>query len=87
MKHPKYCKDIKHAAIEENSSISLNKEILSNFMDSTYNIIYDFKKPAINYDKIKQNKYTSFLDRKNKINDEYFMKSTGLDKYENPKIF
>ena len=87
MKNPRYCENINEINIEENSSISLNKESLSNFMDSTYNIIYDFKKPTIDYEKIKKYKDISFLDTDKKITDEYFLKSTGLDKVKDLKNF
>ena len=85
MKNPKYCNDIKDIKSEENSSISLNQGTISNFMDSTYNIIYDYKRPTINYEKIKSYKNISFLKRKEKMIDEYFLKSTGLDEFKNPE--
>ena len=87
MKNPRYCENINEINIEENSSISLNKESLSNFMDSTYNIIYDFKKSTIDYEKIKNYKNISFSDIEKKIIDEYYLKSTGLDKVKDPKYF
>ena len=85
MKNPKYCNDINDIKSEENSSISLKRGTMSNFMDSTYNIIYNSEKPTINYEGIKLFKNISFLERNKTKTDEYFLKSTGLDKFQDPE--